>query len=518
MADVYDARREHCGDESVQRLAGTGASRTQHRYPAFDRGGWGILTCGSAQVSQPPGQPPAKARRKGADTVISSAVRFSLLHCGQLCGKIRLLPPIAGILRPDVYMWTHILDFLLRHARFTIPLVIPIVGVIGGTLSKLAIELFELVPQRLRSAPPPVPPASEVEPGAGTEEKAASDQAEQRKRLQVQERRRFEWMYAEGQRARENRTRLNTRTERSRSESAREYQAFRFQIPPIPENIPRPRTAAAATPSKRRSWGLLSIAIIMLALFVVLSRKDVKAKVATAGLGFPPPLCNMADAKSLLVFIHGWAGDPKETWKEFPQLVCDDPEFRTVEVVVVNYPTYFARRNAEIMGLADWVNEEIEKADKNEHYAQIVLIAHSMGGLIGREVAILGKLKNQKPAGLLVEIATPHQGANVAGLASALGISEKLTKEMLNDSSTLNSLTTQWSAFADRPTTYCFTSPDDSVVSLQSAMFGCDRSMTYPLWSHTEMVKPPKSDDPRYVEPIGIVQKFIATKSSPTPR
>jgi len=100
-------------------------------------------------------------------------------------------------------MWTHILDFLLRHARFTIPLVIPIVGVIGGTLSKLAIELFELVPQRLRSAPPPVPPASEVEPGAGTEEKAASDQAEQRKRLQVQERRRFEWMYAEGQRARE---------------------------------------------------------------------------------------------------------------------------------------------------------------------------------------------------------------------------------------------------------------------------------------------------------------------------
>ena len=114
--------------------------------------------------------------------------------------------------------------------------------------------------------------------------------------------------------------------------------------------------------------------------------------------------------------------------------------------------------------------------------------------------------------------AVTHLIANVAGLASALGISEKLTKEMLNDSSTLNSLTTQWSAFADRPTTYCFTSPDDSVVSLQSAMFGCDRSMTYPLWSHTEMVKPPKSDDPRYVEPIGIVQKFIATKSSPTPR
>src|ERR1700674_1521997 len=25
---VYDARREHCGDESVQRLAGAGASRT----------------------------------------------------------------------------------------------------------------------------------------------------------------------------------------------------------------------------------------------------------------------------------------------------------------------------------------------------------------------------------------------------------------------------------------------------------------------------------------------------------
>src|SRR5437867_13416519 len=84
MADVYDARREHCGDESVQRLAGTGVSRTQHRYPAFDRGGWGILTCGSAQVSQPPGPAPwasPRPRLGGKEPTRLSHRPFVFLCC-----------------------------------------------------------------------------------------------------------------------------------------------------------------------------------------------------------------------------------------------------------------------------------------------------------------------------------------------------------------------------------------------------------------------------------------------------
>ena len=119
------------------------------------------------------------------------------------------------------------------------------------------------------------------------------------------------------------------------------------------------------------------------------------------------------------------------------------------------------------------------------------------------------KLGDQQSVGLLVEIGTPHAGANDAKLASALGISRELTEGIMRDSTDLNILTSQWFSYKNRPHTFCFTSPQDVVVSEQSALAFCDDGTEYPMWGHTEMVKPQDASNPRYAFPIRLIHQFM---------
>lgn len=264
--------------------------------------------------------------------------------------------------------------------------------------------------------------------------------------------------------------------------------------------------------------GIVIVMILVAGVEFAFSRSDNEMKVRTTALGFPPPLCRKSGNTQLLIFIHGWNGDPNNTWKKFPELACADPTLSGIDVVAVNYPTFAKRRNLNIVGLAKWVNDEINKLDRNQQYKVIVVVAHSMGGLIGREITINRKLSDQQSIGLLVEIATPHAGANIAGMSKALGISSDLAEEMIGDSIVLNALTLQWfSLKKNRPKTFCFTSPQDRVVSVQSALAFCDEGTEYPMWGHTEMVKPPSASDVRYVSPMTVIHEFLHSISSSNP-
>ena len=126
-------------------------------------------------------------------------------------------------------------------------------------------------------------------------------------------------------------------------------------------------------------------------------------------------------------------------------------------------------------------------------------MAHSMGGLVAREITVLHRL-SQSPGNIaiLVEIGTPHNGAHVARLASTLGLSEDMTHDMLEASSTLKGLHVRWNQLAQRPETLCYSSPQDNIVSGSSAFYQCDYQFSFPVWSHTEMAKPESRADDRY--------------------
>ncbi len=254
------------------------------------------------------------------------------------------------------------------------------------------------------------------------------------------------------------------------------------------------------------------VKVFPVALAAALATLGIDLVPRTALLTFPEPFCTArVESQNLLLFIHGWRGDPNSTWKTFPSLLCADPRFTNTDVRVINYPTFLAQRNLNIISLADWLNRGIDAVTANHRYRRTAVIAHSMGGLVTREMIILRAL-HEDPwrADLLIEVATPHQGADVAALGAVLGLSLPLTQEVSPGSTLLVTLETEWQLLRRRPTTFCYTSPQDLIVSAASAVSQCDRQLRHPQWGHQELVKPLNAADPRYVLPVNELTSAFA--------
>ena len=247
----------------------------------------------------------------------------------------------------------------------------------------------------------------------------------------------------------------------------------------------------------------------------------------TYRLKFPiPETVSLHDAtimykrpSNLLIFIHGWRGDPEETWRKFPGLVHTDRRLsHRIDVLVIDYPTSMWGRTISVIEFSKWINKKLDSTQVWKSYEKVAVIAHSMGGIIAREIAILRELARRDHSfGVLVEVASPHKGANYAKLASSLGIGEPITEELSINSPFLNKLQAQWEALKQRPTTHCYTSIGDKIVLQDSAIFQCDKTLIHPnrKWGHKELVKPGGHEDVRYAMPIDDVILFIQEGNEP---
>ncbi|MEO5906185.1 MAG: hypothetical protein ABIQ11_05630 [Saprospiraceae bacterium] len=157
----------------------------------------------------------------------------------------------------------------------------------------------------------------------------------------------------------------------------------------------------------------------------------------------------------LIVFVHGLIGG-EETWvrkdgkKSIMEYLADDPQIRkhfdfalfTYDTTLFNkvlwlkyalsFITGKARRftrNLSIRKLADLFLDELQINAKD--YERIVIIAHSMGGLISKKL-ILDELERCKATntnpkvGLYISLATPHAGAELASFGKLLLSSEQI--------------------------------------------------------------------------------------------
>lgn len=205
---------------------------------------------------------------------------------------------------------------------------------------------------------------------------------------------------------------------------------------------------------------------------------------------------------NLLLFIHGWRGDATQTWKQFPALAATDSALAQYNVWSVDYPTFMFKRNLRVGALASPLNRALEKADAFK-YQRVVIIAHSMGGLISRQIVIIRRLNGQDAkVAKLIEVATPHLGGKPALIARTLGVSDELADDMVAGSGFLSTLTANWNALSPRPATFCVGSPQDAVVSQASATYQCDRLDYYTSGGHTDIVKPSDRTEAYYYVPI----------------
>jgi pimeloyl-ACP methyl ester carboxylesterase len=224
------------------------------------------------------------------------------------------------------------------------------------------------------------------------------------------------------------------------------------------------------------------------------------------------PVRSYAESKSALVFVHGWNGD-EATWKTFPKLFAADEAFAGFDILLINYPTYMGRRNLTIPQLADWISWNIDNALPGK---DIYIVAHSMGGVISRKMLLQRKLnQNADRVRSIVSIASPYNGANYARLASILGVSQELTRDLAKGSGVLEDIKIGWRDFkrhreASEARSICLASSQDAVVPPDSATDQCDDFLTYPRWDHSEIVRPESATDERYAIPEGMLKRTLA--------
>jgi len=230
-----------------------------------------------------------------------------------------------------------------------------------------------------------------------------------------------------------------------------------------------------------------------------------------AGLEWPGYFSEKKDAKVLVIFIHGFKGDHLATWKSFPSLLRDDDRFPALDIISVHYPTFIKRRNLKLPQLAKWIQFHLQEHHPRK-YDKVIVVAHSMGGLVARELVILHQLQDSdRRINLIVSIATPHNGADIGAIASVLGVSTAYTETMAPGSEYLRELHDRWLAIRRerRPATFFFTCEQDRVVTTDSAKFQCDDGSFFLNWGHIDMVKPENAKDNRYADPAAIMLKHL---------
>lgn len=207
--------------------------------------------------------------------------------------------------------------------------------------------------------------------------------------------------------------------------------------------------------------------------------------------------------EDLILFIHGWNGDPLLTWEQFPTLIASDPRFDSCDIISVDYPTYIRKTSPTPTQLTDWLRSQLATKAPHAPYKRIFVVAHSFGGLIARNLVIQSRLGGDNDAyKLLVEIATPHRGAEVAKVATLInriGLSPAYAMDLQENSPFLLDLKERWNALNPRPDTIAIAGLQDGVVSRDSATDQCDRHCPLlPECDHIDIAKPTDSGDDRY--------------------
>lgn len=120
-----------------------------------------------------------------------------------------------------------------------------------------------------------------------------------------------------------------------------------------------------------------------------------------------------------VIFIHGLGSDSKATWTEMKKCLADEtlsnPKFANLEVADFEYPTARVLFNPlsklpVLRLVADALRAEItlNHADAD----RIVLVAHSLGGLVARKyLRDIKSAQQATPVKHLVMYATPNGGA-----------------------------------------------------------------------------------------------------------
>lgn len=196
----------------------------------------------------------------------------------------------------------------------------------------------------------------------------------------------------------------------------------------------------------------------------------------------------------VVVFVHGLLGDPKASWGSTSAYLETDLELKgRFKADFFRYPAGlsawlpfikyipgvrdlpFLRRAIRIQDAALGLETHINTVHGTS--SPIVLIAHSMGGLVIRQYLINavanGTAQRIKSALLF---AVPNKGANLAALGDRLSLSSHQIRQLAPDSDYLENLNRRWIELKVESlvNVSCVAALLDSVVDKDSALLSVE--------------------------------------------
>lgn len=235
--------------------------------------------------------------------------------------------------------------------------------------------------------------------------------------------------------------------------------------------------------------------------------------------------------KNLVIFIHGLTGDAS-TWinnngKSFADLLNENKEIRkrfdighfiyftkfytprTVNKIanffrnLINNQAAHVEINLDIEDITDVLQTELEL--KANSYEEIVLIGHSLGGLISKSL-IIRKVHNPNvrvpKIKKFISLAVPHNGSSLATIASTL-LGNAHIKDIATLSEAVNRLNNSWlqTPIELLPNTAYFHGKYDDVVKDTSSIgYETQRQTVLSFEAdHTTIAKPTSIKDSIYI-------------------
>jgi len=227
--------------------------------------------------------------------------------------------------------------------------------------------------------------------------------------------------------------------------------------------------------------------------------------------------------KNLILFIHGFIGGI-DTWNysehdSFPSLLLKDQKIN--EQYDIAHFLYFTKllnliakgnnvskiikkllkvshgklqSNISIEEISNLLRTEIRF--KLQNYENIVIIAHSMGGLVSKG-CIIKDIQENTPSKvkLFISLAVPHMGANAATFGSLFSNNLQV-EELAPLNKFIHEINDAWLKTSIRPVTKYFYGVHDGVVSKTSAVpIDKEKSDIIPVdENHTSISKPEGED------------------------
>ncbi|KAI1506317.1 hypothetical protein F5X99DRAFT_366277 [Biscogniauxia marginata] len=251
-----------------------------------------------------------------------------------------------------------------------------------------------------------------------------------------------------------------------------------------------------------------------------------------------------------IIFIHGLGGTSLRTWcynRDLEYLwlqrwLPEETGLSTARILTFGYNAHFSTRNKHVsLTIGDFANDLLFRMKYEENGAErlgqvpIIVVAHSMGGLVFKKAFIHGHMNDEfreivSCIKAVLFLATPHRGTDLADTlnnvlkSSVFGHSSKeYISELARKSPTINELNETFRHYAPKLRVFSFYETLSTnvgpmsfmILEKESSVLGYPQETTKPLISdHHNVCKFSSVDDPNYTSVVGALRSIVADVGS----